>query len=192
MNDKELGLLLVNANYLTQQDIILSLQSHYLRIIKKLFTWKEGGFRFENNMLPPDDKISVRINLENIILEGSRRMQEWEQLKDEIPSLEMALRFVDRPSTNIRSLKLSSDEWKVISFINPKNSIQQIGRATNLSELEIRRVVYSLLQAGLVEFIRPEGMKPPQREQTRFTAPQASPAEQKSLINRIIQRIRSL
>jgi len=67
MNDKELGLLLVNANYLTQEDIITNLQSHYIEILKKLFTWREGVFRFENNMLPPDNKIAVRINLENII-----------------------------------------------------------------------------------------------------------------------------
>jgi hypothetical protein len=36
-----------------------------------------------------------------------------------------------------------------------KNSIRQIGRATRMSDLEIRRVIYGLLQAGLVEMIRP-------------------------------------
>jgi hypothetical protein len=192
MSDKELGLLLVNANYISQQDILSSLQSHFVKIINRLFTWVEGLFRFENNLLPPDEKITVRIGLENIIIEGSRRMREWEQLQDEIPSLDMALKFADRPGTNIRNFNLSVEEWRVVSYISPKNTMRQIARTTKMSDLEIRRIVYGLLQAGLVEIIRPEGMMPPPQVQSRVQVPQASQAEQKSLINRLIQRIRSL
>ncbi len=42
-------------------------------------------------------------------------------------------------------------------IINPRNTIQQIASATKMNDLEIRRIVYSLLQAGLVETIRIEG-----------------------------------
>ena len=52
MSDKELGLLLINANYLSQQEVILSLQSYFVEIVNQLFTWAEGFFRFENNLLP--------------------------------------------------------------------------------------------------------------------------------------------
>ena len=120
----------------------------------------EGLFRFENDILPPDEKITVRIGLENIIIEGSRRLREWEQLQDEIPSLDIAMKFTDRPGTNLRNVNLSVDEWKVVSFINPKNTIRQIASATKKSDLEIRRIVYGLLQAGLVELVRPEGILP--------------------------------
>jgi len=191
MSDKELGLLLINASYISQQDILGSLQNHFASTLQRLFTWADGMFRFENDILPPDGKIMVRLPLENIILEGSRRVREQEHLQDEIPSLDMALKFVDRPGTNIRNLSLSVDEWRVVSFINPKNSIRQIAKAANKSEIEIRRIVYSLLQAGLVEIIRPLGvpMVPPQQRQI----PQpVNKDEQKSLINRIIQRIRKL
>jgi hypothetical protein len=195
MSDKELGLLLINANYINQQDIITSLQNYSVGVVNRLFTWVEGNFRFENELLPPDDKITVRISLENIIIEGTRRMREWEQLQDEIPSLEMALKFADRPGTNIRNVNLSVEEWRVVSYINPRNTIRQIARATKMNDLEIRRIVYSLLQAGLVEIIRPEGVPTPMiKTPTRITAqaPQKSKEEQKSLINRLIARIRSL
>jgi hypothetical protein len=190
MTDKELGLLLINANYLSQQDILTSLQMHCIGVVNRLFTWVEGLFRFDNDLLPPDEKILVRINLENIIIEGSRRMREWEQLQDEIPSLDMALKFAERPGTNIRNVNLSVDEWRVVSYINPKNTIRQIARATNKSDMEIRRVVYSLLQAGLVEIVRPLGAPPPQ--QPRLPVAAGNKEEQRSLINRIIGRIRSI
>jgi len=191
MTDKELGLLLINADYLHQEEIITCVQTYYMSILKQLFTWNDGVFRFDTDILPPNDKITVSVNLENMILESSRRMQEWEKLNDEIPSLEMALKFVDRPTTNIRSLKLSSKEWRVISYVNPKNSIQQIAHTTHLSELEIRRIVYGFLQAGIVELIRPTSMKHLPYESSRIRAHQTSPEQQKSLINKIIDRIRS-
>jgi hypothetical protein len=193
MSDKELGLLLINANYITQQDILGSLQTYFLGVVNNLFTWSEGLFRFENNLLPPEDKITIRLPLENIIIEGSRRLQEQEQLQDEIPSLDMALRFAERPGTNIRNVSLSAQEWKVVSYINPKNSIRQIARANKLTDLEIRRVVYGLLQAGLVEIIRPAWSPSPTINIPAKIQPVKSGREaQKSLINRLIDRIRSL
>jgi hypothetical protein len=187
MGDKELGLLLINANYISQQDILNSLQTHFVNVVQRLFTWVEGFFRFENNVLPPPDKIITRISLENIIIEGSRQMREWEQLQDEIPSLDMALKFADRPGANLRNVNLSVEEWRVVSYINPKNTIRQIARATQLNDLEIRRIVYGLMQAGLVEIIRPDGIL-----QIRTSIPGETQEEQKSLVNRLISRIRSL
>jgi hypothetical protein len=119
MSDKELGLLLINANYISQQDILSSLQTYFVSVVNKLFTWAEGIFRFENELLPPEDKIMVRIGLENIIIEGTRRLKEWELLQDEIPSLEMALKFADRPGANLRNVNLSVDEWRGF-YINQK------------------------------------------------------------------------
>lgn len=191
MSDKELGLLLINANYISQQDILSSLQLYFISIVNRLFTWVEGLFRFENNLMPPDDKILVRISLENLIIEGSRRMREWENLQNEIPSLDMALKFADRPGANLRNVNLSVEEWRVVSYINPKNTIRQIAKTTNKSDLEIRRIVYGLLQAGLVELIRPKLPAQPVAH-ARLPVPQVNKEEQKSLIYRIIRKIRSI
>jgi Domain of unknown function (DUF4388) len=219
MSDKELGLLLINSNYISQQEILSSLQAYYLSMVNRLFTWSEGLFHFDTELLPPRDKITVRISLENLIIEGTRRMREWEQLQGEIPSLDMALKFCQRQGVNLRNLTLSADEWKVISFINPKNTIHQIAKATNKNDLEIRRIVYAFIQAGLVEMIRPEGgavrqpvqavqsmqsvqsvpqiqndesLTTSQSIQPRIVPVQGSKTEIKSLITRIINRIRSI
>jgi hypothetical protein len=190
ISDKELGLMLINASYVSQQDILASLQNYFTNIVNRLFTWVEGFFRFENNVLPPSEKIMVRISLENIIIEGSRRLHELEQLQDEIPSLDIALKFTDRPGTNLRNVNLSVEEWRIVSYINPKNSIRQIATATKKNDLEIRRIVYGLLQAGLVELVRVEGKLPVQPP--RPALGQVDKEEQKSLINRLISRIRSI
>ncbi|BAJ62713.1 DUF4388 domain-containing protein [Anaerolinea thermophila] len=194
MTDKELGLLLINAGYLTQDDILTSLQTYFIDVVRRLFTWVEGFFRFDQDVTPPDGKITIRMDLENLIIEGARQLREWEQLQEEIPSLDMALKFTDRPGTNIQKVNLSLEEWRVVSYVNPKNTIRQIARATKMNDLEIRRVVYGLIQAGLVEIVRPEGAPAPrpQTQQLPRQFPTPDKEEQKSLVNRLINRIRSL
>lgn len=189
MKDKELGLLLVNAGYLSQEDILGSLQQYMASIVRRLFAWVEGQFQFKSNEKLPEDKILVRLDLENLIVEGSRQLRELEQLQEEIPNLEMALKFVDRPGANLRHLSLSVEEWRVISYVNPKNTIRQIARAAKMNELEIRRVIYGLIQAGIVQLVRVGG-EPVSLIQKMF--PTSDREEQKSLVNRLIERIRSI
>lgn len=194
-SDKELGLLLINAGYVSQTDILLSIRAHVLDIVYRLITWAEGVFRFDQNVVPGDDKITVPIELENVIIESARRMRESERLTEELPSLDMALKFTEHPNVNIRDMKLSVEEWRVVSFINPKNSMKAIAKANSLNDLEIRRIVYGLLQAGLVEVIRPEGANRPLPFGLSPRKPAPTPAEKsttRSLVNRLIARIRSL
>ena len=187
MTDKELGLLLINAGYVSQEDILLNLQGYFTEVVRRLFTWVEGIFRFENEMLPPEDRINVRLDLENIIIEGSRQLRELEQLQDEIPSLDMALKFTERPLTNVN---LSVEEWKVVKFVDPKNTMRQIASTNKLNDIDIRRIVYGLLQAGLVELVRPAGAAVAAPNPKQF--PTQDKEEQKSLINKLIGRIRTM
>lgn len=194
-SDKQLGRMLINAGYVTQSDIIQSVRQYVLDVVYKLFTWADGNFRFDANVLPSSDRITVPIDLESVIMEGSRRLKEWEVLQEELPELNVALRFTDRPDARLHNVNLTVEEWRVVSFINPRNTVQQIARANNLSDFEIRRIVYGMLQAGLVEFV--DMPKPVQRveDSSRRQSRQAidqSPTVKRSVVERIIDRIRNI
>jgi len=191
MTDKELGLLLINSGYVTQTDIIHSLQNHFISVIQKLYSWVEGSFYFDPNSTIPHGNIPIKLDLENIIIEGSRQIREQEQLKDELPNLDLALKFTDRPGIELQNINLNVNEWKVISNIKPNRSIKIISSEIGINELKIRKIVYSLLQAGLVELVRPqnESKRLPGLEKV-FSG--KSKDEQKKLVNRLISRIRSL
>ncbi len=167
-----------------------------LDIVYQLFTWVDGVFRFDANKLPAPGHITIPIDLESIIMEGSRRLKEWEILQEEIPDLDIALRFTDRPDARLKNINLTVEEWRVVSFINPRNTIHQIAQANNLSDFEIRRIVYGMLQAGLVEFVaKPRPAKPEttqKRTTRRSQMPEQTPAEKRSVVVRLIDRIRGL
>ncbi len=83
-------------------------------------------------------------------------------------------------------------EWRVVSFIDPRNTIRQIAKANKLSDLDVRKIVFGLLQAGLVELARPVGQARPAPPGGARPAPPQDKEKQKSLVNRLISRIRSL
>jgi hypothetical protein len=200
-SEKQLGHLLIQAGYVTQSDIIQSVRQNILDTIYKLFTWADGLFRFDAKSMPPADRITIPIDLESVIMEGSRRLKEWEQLQDELPNLDVSLRFTDKPDARLRNINLTVQEWRVVSFINPRNTIRQIAQANNLSDFEIRRIVFGMLQAGLVEFVnQPKPVPAKTTPQPAATTPSSpvrrtdniKPAEKRSVVRRLINRIRNL
>ncbi len=191
--DKALALLLINANYVTQNDVVSCIQQHTLDVVYNLMSWNQEPFRFDDGTLPDTNRIMVPIDLENVIIEGARRIREIEELNQHLPNLDMALKFPENPKEKFKGIHLSVEEWRVVSFVNPKNSIRQIAKANNMSEVEIRRIVYGLEQAGLVELVKPPGMEQSvaNKAASRRQAP-AKPQVQKVVVNRLIDKIRSI
>jgi len=190
-SDKALALLLINANYVTQSDIVQSVQAHTLDIVYELMTWSKEPFIFEEGELPTQDRITVPVDLENVIIEGTRRTRELDQLAKELPNLDFALKFPEAPSEKFKGIQLSVEEWRVVSFINPKNSIRQIAKACNMSDMEIRRVVYGLMNAGLVELVKPANAAGPGKSPAQQRRPGMTPP-QRPVINKLIDRIKNL
>lgn len=188
-SDKALALMLINANYVTKADIVRSIRQHTLDVVFDVMTWKKEPFAFHEGITPPPERITVPIDLKNVIIEGTRRVQEVKPLEEELPNLDMALRFPEAPGDKFRGIHLSVEEWRVVSFINPKNSIRQIAKACNMTDTEIRRVVYGLLQAGLVQLVKP----PTVQKATPQQAPTAQIRQQKvgrSVVERLIAKIK--
>jgi DNA-binding MarR family transcriptional regulator len=185
INDKGLALSLINANYVTRDDIVQSIRKHTVSIVFDLMTWKREPFQFDEGANPPPNRILVGIDLKNVIIEGTRIMNEQVELEREIPNLDLALRFTEDPSS-LRGVKLGANEWRVVGFINPKNSIRQIAKACNMTDTEIRRIIYSLLQAGLVSLVKP------QSPEKRRPTPVKKSAPDRDVVNRLIGKLKSI
>lgn len=195
-SDKALAMRLIGAKYVTQADIVNCVKNHILEVVYNLMTWKEGPFRFDDEVAPNADQIQVPIDLENVIIEGSRRMQKMEEINTVIDDLDIALRFPENPKEKFKGIHLSVDEWKVVSYVNPKNTIRQIMKVLNMSEAEIKKVVYGLHQAGLVEIVRntaaSQANKPQSRRQQMQQKAGKKSGPDKQVINKLIDRLKSI
>ena len=194
ISDKALAVRLIGANYVTQVDIAKSVQQHTLDIVFDLMTWTKEPFVFEEGEVPGNETITVPVDLENVIMEGTRRTKELDQLAQELPNLDFALRFPEAPGDKFKGVQLSVEEWRVVSFINPKNSIRQIAKACNMTDMEIRKVVYGLMNAGLVELVKPIEQKGTAgRPGSRPGAPKVGlTTAQRPTITKLIDKIKNL
>ncbi len=192
-SDKVMGKYLMDARMVSRDDIVQGVKDYMLEIVYDLFTWTDGEFFFDQDQLPASDRITVPLNLDNVILEGSRRIQEFDKLQDELPDLgKIALKITDKP---LRDVKLTQDDWRVISHIHPRNTVKQIAQNNNMDEFQIRKIVYGMLQAGLVETITPEGMEAKERAPVTRAGRRAaaqSPAEKRSVVTKLIDRIKRI
>lgn len=196
--DKELGLLLLKSGYCGQRDIIRVVKSYILENTYTLFTWTRGTFFFDSDAIPPDEQITLSLDLESVIIEGTRRIKEWGQLRDDLPSLDIAIRFVDEPDARFRNVQLTSEEWRVIAFVSPKNSLRQIADACGMSEYQIRETVYRLLLAGLVEIVRPKAEVPAPTVVPTDARPgheestPSPPTVDRGLLTRLVRRLKTI
>lgn len=188
ITDKQLGLMLVNSGYLSQAVILQCLKEYYLGIVRRFLIETDGTFEFISTQGIPGNRIPVRMGLENVIIEGTRQLNESEMLQDEIPSLEMAAKFKERTGVDIQKLQLNVQEWKVVKYITPKNSLKQIARVNHMNDLEIRRVIYTLLQAGVIEMVRSSSAP---KMDVSTAIPNSTKREQRSIINRLINRLKT-
>lgn len=185
-SDQELGVALVNAGYVTQSEVIESIRAHVLRNVHPLFAWREGWFEFESGRRTNEGVIAVSIDVEDVIMGGTGWLEQWQRLEEQIPDLEASLDFADGAGAHLGELHLSADEWQVISFVNPRNTISQISERNSLSVFEIREIVARLLDLGVVKIAQAEEsagvMEPRPQKRPATVAP--------NVVQRLIGRIR--
>jgi hypothetical protein len=148
--DKPVGQIMVELGMLTQAEILKCVRLQIEEITYGLFGWQEGDFRFEPDMAPPRESVSIPLSIENLIMEGTRRIDEWARIRDRIPSLDVIVRFSDKPHEKAKGVNLTPDEWRVFARINGANSVRQISLQTGLGDFEAARIIYGFLSAGLV------------------------------------------
>ncbi|HOA23561.1 MAG TPA: DUF4388 domain-containing protein [Aggregatilineales bacterium] len=181
--DKQLGLLLIQKGYVSQADIIHSFKRHGVASINYFAGWKEGWFEFFPDQGPDDARITVPLDLENLIIQIARIQKRDEQLEEEIPSLDVALKFSNRPNVKLSDLQLNRDEWQVLHYIKPENTIRMIARKLNMSDRQIRRAVGSLREAGLVELAHA-------RRREKLTVEEKK--QKRALVGRLIEHIQNI
>jgi NACalpha-BTF3-like transcription factor len=207
-DDSQLGLLLINAGQVKRDDIVKALRRNMTDVVNAIFSLDDGAFVFDQKLDPPAGRIRFPVALDSMVLEGTRQQRNVTDMHQDLPTLDVVLRFTDGPGRNLRNINLSVDEWRVISFINPRNTVQTIAQYNQMSEPEVRRIVAKLLRDGLVEVVGANGQSQPTQSRTNNTvmAPTAvvaataeavkptfsQPEVDRNIIRRLIQRIRGL
>jgi hypothetical protein len=145
---------------------------------------KKGNFKFLSGIdLSPHD-IIVEMDIQDIICEGMRRVDEWEMIIDKLPDFGEIYTLNTDPSDD-GDVKLANNEWKILSLINGRRSIDNIIEVARLDRFEVCKSIYNFVQLGLIRKLVGESKKVP--VETRHFD---NPKPKRGIVRRLMDRIR--
>src|SRR5450756_1538723 len=103
-----------------------------------------------------DEDVLVEMNVENVIMEGCRRIDEWELIFEQLGSLERVPHLAYSQRVEDRGeMTLTAEEWRVIVHIDGRADINVILRDCGLDRFHGAKVIYSLYSSGLIGVSEP-------------------------------------
>lgn len=148
---RRLGQILVDEGYITPQVLETFVQEQIQDTIFDLMRWDEGDFDFE--VLPGvvHEDIGLSVSIENIVMEGSRRLEEWQRIKKKVPSTGMVFKMATAPGEGTFEISLKPVEWSLLLLIDGTRSVRELAVETHSTDFDVARVIYGLFSAGLLE-----------------------------------------
>jgi len=115
---------------------------------------KVGKASFEPDEIPSERTISI--STEQLLLNWSYRKQEWDKLKEVIPSTNAIFRLSLQKSPENKNI--NADQWNVLALCNGTKTISEIADSLSWDEFKTSKIVFQLVQLGLLE--KAEDQKP--------------------------------
>jgi hypothetical protein len=150
---RRIGQILIERKYIDQEDLEKFVKRQILDSVFDIFRWPEGEFSFTAGEVAEEEDIGISISTDNLIMEASRRLKEWDRIKQKIPSLNVVLQMSEAPGEGERDILLKPKEWKFLRLIDGHRSIEAVVRMTGESDFEVCKVLYGLLSVGLLEVV---------------------------------------
>ncbi len=110
-------------------------------------TITKGRFEFVLGHPSPPPR-TIRQSVQNLILEGLRRLDGGWNLEAVLPADDQPLFVAPEPPQD--DIRLTAKEWSILSLVNGKRTIRQIIESTGRPEEDVRSVLAGLLTADLV------------------------------------------
>ena len=150
-----LGKILVMIDVISEPDLLRLMRLKAEEEIYEIFLWPEGDFHFLDDELPAMDMIPLQVDVTGIIMEGSRRVDEWTRIREVIPHAAM----VPIESRTIDSSVLDEVERTVVKAIDGKRTIAEIELESRASAFVVCSTLHHLVRDGFVRLMELGGEK---------------------------------
>jgi hypothetical protein len=151
-----MGSVLLADKLLSEQELASFLKVQVSEVIFDTFTWREGLFTFWEKVPPPATAVTLEMDLQNLLMEGSRRLDERSRLTEVFPDLDMCVEATANPERVKHSVTMTPDEWKVYFLVDGRRNLSEICRlAGNPDELSTLQILHHLVKAKFVAVVNP-------------------------------------
>ena len=148
---RQLGTTLIDMNLFDKEEVAEALKLQIEEIVYNLFSWKEGDFVFHEGSEPKNAPFLIELNTMNVIMEGTRRIDEWMEIQKVLPPDDVLLRIANSPKVNREEMTISIDEFRLLALINGERTLPELIDLSPMGEFVTCRALYRLIVNHLVE-----------------------------------------
>ena len=153
-----LGKILVMIDVINETDLHRLMRLKAEEEIYDIFLWREGEFQFVDDELPTMEMIPLQVDVTGIIMEGTRRVDEWQRIREIIPNETLIPSIVK--SIPADQLELDEVHLTIIAAIDGRRSLAELVPETRSSAFTVSSTVHSLVREGYIQLIDPASQRP--------------------------------
>jgi hypothetical protein len=144
-----------HAGAITAEDLQTCREQLLELSIYTLFLWRNCYFTFKAGEVVREGGVAVDVDSMQIIIEGTRRVDEWIEVSPVVPSVYMIFRTrKDRPSeAPPGDLPLTFD------LVDGTRDVFAISRRLGFTQFQTARALFELVQRGYIEAVPPNKLK---------------------------------
>jgi hypothetical protein len=140
-----IGSILVSEGVLSEDALRTALQAKAVQTIYDLFLWPDGEFDFRDGEFPHDVLIHWETPVTPVILEGIRRVDEWNRIRAVFPSMEVTFKLVGKPP-----VLEAPHERLALSLATAGKTLAQVALEMRRSDFDTAHLMLELHQRGFV------------------------------------------
>lgn len=125
------------------------LRRHTESSVYKVMAWRDGDFVFDRSAAPVFTT-SLQLKVDDLLLEGARRADEWTLIQQKIPSFSIVFEAMIGNAEELTTRGMSDTDMKVFSLIDGRRTVQDIMNISCLGEFEVAKSMFILLSVNLI------------------------------------------
>ena len=139
-----LGKILVMIDVIGEKDLQRLMRLKAEEEIYDIFLWNDGDFYFVDDELPQMEMIPLQVDVTGIMMEGTRRVDEWARIREVVANDSV----IPVPVQEIDPTELEEHELLIARAIDGKRSVAEIVLETRSSEFAVSSTVTTLVRQG--------------------------------------------
>jgi len=146
-----IGQALLQSRLVDEAELQRLLKVQVSEVIFELFEWRGGAFTVYDRVPPPAAAVKLEVDLQNLVMEGVRRLDERGRVAELLPELDVVIEALANPERIKSSLSLTPEEWRIFFLVDGRRTARDICRlAGDPDELATLSLLCRLLQANLI------------------------------------------
>lgn len=142
-----LGRILVDLHVVSEKDLGRLMREKAEESIYEVFLWKDAEFNFVDDELPSMEMVPLEVDVTGIIMEGARRIDEWNRITRLIPDRDAVPQVI----SPIDTAGLADVPRRIVEAVNGHRSIEELILESRSSHFRVAKTVSQFVEAGFMK-----------------------------------------